>query len=158
VSEGPPNVTEDANHRAATSRRRARGAATRLGLLLAGGAFVGYVATAVVASFAATGTLTGRPSEPVETRAYIEALLSRDAARLAALQPQVDLGTRAAALQESAIAKRWTANAVSYLGGATDGPLGIYIYVLDVTTPDGATRQTVPFAFTVLDRKIVRVQ
>ncbi|HEU4572583.1 MAG TPA: hypothetical protein VFR93_07830 [Candidatus Limnocylindrales bacterium] len=130
----------------------------RLAALLVGGALVGYVVTAFAASFLATGALTGRPAEPIETRAYLKALLARDATELAALQPPVDLGARAAQLQQSALAQRWNAQALSYLGGVTEGPIGVFVYVIDVTSPDGSTEQTVPFAFTVVDRRIVRVQ
>jgi hypothetical protein len=85
-------------------------------------------------------------------------MLDRDANRLSALQPPADIGARAMAIQQSTLAQHWTAEAISYLGGAVEGPVGVYVYVLRVRSPDGSDEQPVPFAFTVVDRKVVRVQ
>jgi hypothetical protein len=126
--------------------------------LLAGGAFVGFVGAAVLGGVFAGGSLTGRPAEPAETRAYIDALLARDANRLAQLQPPADLGARAAAMQQSTLQTRYTPVAISYLGGATEGPVGVYVYVLDVRAAAGGDSESVPFAFTVVNKKVVRVQ
>jgi hypothetical protein len=132
--------------------------ASRVVVLVAGGAFIGYALSAFVSGFVAEGSLTGRPAEPAETRAYLDALVNRDVTRLAQLQPAADLGTRAAQLQQADGALPWTTQARTYLGGATLGSIGIYLYVVDVRSPDGAIEQAVPFTFTVVQKKIVRVQ
>jgi hypothetical protein len=126
--------------------------------LVAGGALVGFVASALTVAIVAGGSVTGRPAEPPVTRAYISAMLDRDATRLAQMQPAADLGTRAAAIQQSSGQQPWSAEAISYLGGAVDGPIGVYVYVVKVKSPDGTAQQAVPFAFTVFDKKVVRVQ
>ncbi|HEY3523528.1 MAG TPA: hypothetical protein VGK63_07465 [Candidatus Limnocylindrales bacterium] len=140
---------------AATSARSAflRGAA-----LVIGGVLVGYAMSAFAAGVIGGGSLTGRPAEPVETRAYLDALVDRDVTRLAQLQPPADLGTQAGQLQQADGASPWRTKALTYLGGATLGPVGVYLYVLDVMSPDGTSEQTVPFTFTVVEKKIVRVQ
>ncbi|HEU4673149.1 MAG TPA: hypothetical protein VFS32_09645 [Candidatus Limnocylindrales bacterium] len=135
-----------------------RSAILRGAALVAGGALVGYALSAFVAGLITGGSLTGRPAEPAETRAYIDALVDRDVTRLAQLQPPADVGSRAAQLQQADGASRWTTKALSYLGGATLGPVGVYLYVIDVKSPDGTSEQTVPFTFTVVEQKIVRVQ
>jgi hypothetical protein len=131
---------------------------SRVLALVAGGALVGYALSAFVSGIVSGGTLTGRPAEPPETRAYLDALVRRDVTRLAQLQPAADLGARAAQLQQAYGAQPWTTEARTYLGGATLGGVGIYVYVLDVKSPDGAIEQAVPFALTVVEKKIVRVQ
>ncbi len=135
-----------------------RSAVFRGAALAVGGALVGYAFAAVVAGLVSGGSLTGRPAEPPVTRAYIDALVDRDVTRLAELQPPADIGTRAAQIQRAYGAERWTTKALSYLGGATLGPVGVYLYVIDVKSPDGTVEQTVPFTFTVVEQKIVRVQ
>jgi hypothetical protein len=137
--------------------RTVRAAVARVVALVAGGALIGYVASSFVSAFVAGGTLTGRPAEPTETRAYLDALVAGDTSRLEQLQPPSDLGTRAAQLQQGG-SQHWTTQARSYLGGATLGPVGVYVYVIDVKNDDGSIEQAVPFAFTVVEKKIVRVQ
>jgi hypothetical protein len=133
-------------------------AGSRIVALVLAGGLVGYVASALVGTVVAGGSLTGRPVEPPETRAFISAMLDRDAARLAQLQPASDVGARAAAIQQSSLAQPWTPIAISYLGGATEGPVGVYVYVIKVKGADGTIQPSAPFAFTVVDRKVVRVQ
>jgi hypothetical protein len=144
----------DRPHRGSAVRRFV----TQVVAIAVGGIAVGYVASAFVSGFVAGGSLTGRPAEPVETRAYIDALIHRDVGRLAQLQPPSDIGTQAGALQQAATGQTWKPQGLSYLGGQTIGPMGVYVYVLKVQSADGSQEQTVPFAFTLLDKKIVRVQ
>jgi hypothetical protein len=141
-----------------TGRVVSRRAGSRIAALVLAGGLVGYVTSALVGTLAAAGSLTGRPAEPPETRAFISAMLDRDATRLAQLQPASDVGARAAAIQESSLAEHWTPVAISYLGGAIEGPIGVYVYVIRVKGADGTIQPSAPFAFTVVDRKVVRVQ
>ncbi len=143
-----------ARPRVATIRR----GASRVVAMVLGGALVGYVTAAIVGSFVIGGALTGRPAEPTVTRQYISAMLDRDASRLASLQPATDIGSRAAAVQQAANQDRFTPEAITYLGGATEGPVGVYVYVVKVKSADGKLEESIPFAFTVLQQKVVRVQ
>jgi hypothetical protein len=61
-------------------------------------------------------------------------------------------------MQQSTLQTRYTPVAISYLGGATEGPVGVYVYVLDVRAAAGGDSESVPFAFTVVNKKVVRVQ
>lgn len=108
-------------------------------------------ATAVVNDqgwFAASG-------ESAPARAYMVALLQREADSLNALRPQQDVVSKALS-QQSAQQSASQAKPLSltYLGGASQGSFSVQIYAVEVRASDG-TQQLFPLALTLLGGRVV---
>lgn len=119
------------------------------------GMLVGFLlsasATAIVNDqgwFAASG-------ESAPARAYMVALLQREADSLNALRPQQDVVSKALSQQS---AQQSTSQAkplsLTYLGGASQGSFSVQIYAVEVRANDGS-QQLFPLALTLLRGRVV---
>lgn len=91
-------------------------------------------------------------------RAYMVALLQREADSLNALRPEQDVVSKALA-QQSAQQSSSQAKPLSltYLGGASQGNFSIQIYAVEVRATDGS-QQMFPLALTLLGGVVVETR
>ena len=119
------------------------------------GMVLGYILTALVVTVVADQGWFASSGESPQARAYMVALLQREAENVAALRPQQDIVSQAmaqqAAQQSSQQAKPLS---LTYLGGASQGVFSIQIYAVEVKASDG-TQQLFPLALTLLGGKVV---
>jgi hypothetical protein len=98
--------------------------------------------------FAASG-------ESGPARAYMVALLQREADSLSALRPEQDVVSKALAQQS---AQQSTSQAkplsLTYLGGISQGQFSVQIYAVEVRANDGS-QQLFPLALTLLGGRVV---
>jgi hypothetical protein len=127
---------------------------TAAGIVIVG-MVVGYLlsmsASTVISDqgwFAASG-------ESGPARAYMVALLQREADSLSALRPEQDVVAKALAQQS---AQQSTSQAkplsLTYLGGVSQGSFSVQIYAVEVRANDG-TQQLFPLALTLLGGRVV---
>jgi hypothetical protein len=127
---------------------------TAVGIVIVG-MVIGYVlsmsASAVISDqgwFAASG-------ESGPARAYMVALLQREADSLTALRPEQDVVAKALAQQS---AQQSTSQAkplsLTYLGGLSQGTFSVQIYAVEVRANDGS-QQLFPLALTLLGGRVV---
>ena len=123
--------------------------------VVAVGMVVGYVFTSLVVTIVSDQGWFSTSGEQPQARAYMVALLQREAENLAALRPQQDIVSQAMAQQA---AQQSTTQAkplsLTYLGGASQGVFSIQIYAVEVRANDG-TQQLFPLALTLLGGKVV---
>ena len=119
------------------------------------GIVVGYILTGVITTIVTDQGWFASSGENPQARAYMVALLQREAENLAALRPQQDIVSQAMA-QQAAQQSTQQAKPLSltYLGGASQGVLSIQIYAVEVRANDG-TQQLFPLALTMLGGKVV---
>src|SRR3954468_24699907 len=88
-------------------------------------------------------------------RAYMVALLQREADSLNALRPEQDVVSKALAQQS---AQQSTSQAkplsLTYLGGVSQGSFSVQIYAVEVRANDGS-QQLFPLALTLLGGRVV---
>lgn len=88
-------------------------------------------------------------------RAYMVALLQREADSLSALRPAQDVVSKALAQQS---AQQSTSQAkplsLTYLGGVSQGSFSVQIYAVEVRANDGS-QQLFPLALTLLGGRVV---
>ena len=132
-------------------------AKTALGTILVGG-LIGFVGSAATGSFVQDQGWFATSGESREARAYMLALLSREADSLNQLRPQQDVVSQAMA-QQSAQQTTQQAKPLSltYLGGSTAGRLSVQIYAVEVRANDGSV-QLFPLALTLLGGKVVQTR
>jgi hypothetical protein len=119
------------------------------------GMVLGYILTALVVTVVSDQGWFATSGESPQARAYMVALLQREAENVAALRPQQDIVSQAmaqqAAQQSSQQAKPLS---LTYLGGGSSGVFSIQIYAVEVRASDG-TQQLFPLALTLLGGKVV---
>jgi hypothetical protein len=122
------------------------------------GMMIGYVVAAGLNSMVAEQGWFATSGESPQARAYMIALLQREADSLAALRPQQDVVSQALAAQS---AQQSTQSAkplsLTYLGGGTAGRLSVQIYAVEVRANDGSV-QLFPLALTLLGGKVVQTR
>ena len=130
---------------------------TAIGTILVGG-LIGYVASAATGSFIADQGWFATSGESREARAYMVALLSREADSLNQLRPQQDVVSQALAQQSSQqSAQQAKPLSLTYLGGSSAGRLSVQIYAVEVRANDGSV-QLFPLALTLLGGKVVETR
>jgi hypothetical protein len=119
------------------------------------GLVLGYILTAFVITVVSDQGWFATSGESPQARAYMVALLQREAENVAALRPQQDIVSQAMA-QQAAQQSTQSAKPLSltYLGGASQGGFSIQIYAVEVRASDG-TQQLFPLALTLLGGKVV---
>jgi hypothetical protein len=130
---------------------------TTIGTILVG-ALLGYIFSAALGSFVQDQGWFASSGESREARAYMVALLQREADSLSQLRPQQDVVSQALAAQ-SAQQQQQQAKPLSltYIGGASSGRLSVYIYAVEVRATDGS-QQLFPLALTLLGGKVVQTR
>ncbi len=130
---------------------------TTIGTIIVG-LMVGWFVAASVSSVVAEQGWFATSGESREARAYMIALLQREADSLAALRPQQDVVSQALAAQ-SAQSSSQSAKPLSltYLGGGSAGRLSVQIYAVEVRANDGSV-QLFPLALTLVGGKVVQTK
>lgn len=137
-------------------RRALRFLGSLAATLVAGG-LLGYVVMALLSPLLPGPVQPGGRHEFPYTRDYVVAILERDAATANALQVSQNPASRAMTYQRFEEALTLEPRTLTYLGGASVGPLGAYSYVLGVEAP-GNTLHLVPFEITTVDAKVADVR
>jgi hypothetical protein len=130
---------------------------TAIGTVLVG-MFVGYL-LASAASFVVTdrGWFSSAGESP-EARNFMLAYLQRESENVAALRPQQDVVSKALSEQRSQQSSSDVkALSLTYLGGATQGPVSVQIYAVEQRARDGQQGMTT-FALTLVGGKVVLVR
>lgn len=119
------------------------------------GLLVGYVFSLTVSTISSDQGWFAASGESGQARAYMVALLQREADSLNALRPQQDVVSQALA-QQSAQQSRTQAKPLSltYLGGVSQGNFSVQIYAVEVRGADGS-QQLFPLALTLLGGRVV---
>jgi len=132
-------------------------AGTAIGTVLIG-VLIGYlVAASVSFVIADRGWFTSAGESP-EARNFMLAYLQREAENVAALRPQQDVVSKALAEQRSqAGSGDIKALSLTYLGGATSGPVSVQVYAVEQRARDGTQGMTT-FALTLVGGKVLLVR
>lgn len=117
------------------------------------GALLGYVLMAFVSPLLPGPTQPGDRHELAVTRDYILAFIRRDAATVNALELPKNPADRAVVRKSFNQALNLEPETLTYLGGMRAGPIGAYVYVLGVKSPQD-TLHLVPIVLTTVDTKI----
>jgi hypothetical protein len=125
--------------------------------IVAAGLLVGFVGAEVVTTVTAGGVLVGS-AESREAHEYLVAYLAGDATT-AAKYRAIDTVTKAIEIQnvERAAAVR-EITSMTYIGGASQGRMGIYVYAVTGHATGSTNELLVPFTLTVIDGKIVAMK
>jgi hypothetical protein len=128
----------------------------RTGLgIIAVGLVVGYLLSVSLTTIISDQGWFTASGESGPARAYMVALLQREADSLNALRPQQDIVSKAlseqSAQQSTSAAKPLS---LTYLGGATQGTFSVQIYAVEVRANDG-TQQLFPLALTLFGGRVV---
>lgn len=119
------------------------------------GMVVGFVISAAVMTVVNDRGWFAASGESAPARAYMVALLQREADSLSALRPEQDVVSKALAQQS---AQQSTSQAkplsLTYLGGTSQGSFSVQIYAVEVRANDG-TQQLFPLALTLLGGRVV---
>jgi len=119
------------------------------------GMVLGYILTAFVITVVSDQGWFASSGESPQARAYMVALLQREAENVAALRPQQDIVSQAMAQQASQQSTQQAKPlSLTYLGGASQGVFSVQIYAVEVRANDG-TQQLFPLALTLLGGKVV---
>ena len=128
-----------------------------IGTILVGG-LLGFVGSAAMSSFIQDQGWFATSGESREARAYMVALLSREADSLSQLRPQQDVVSQALAQQTSQqSAQSAKPLSLTYLGGSTAGRLSVQMYAVEVRANDGSV-QLFPLALTLLGGKVIETR
>jgi hypothetical protein len=122
--------------------------------IVVAGLLAGYVVAEVATTAMTGGVLVGSTESP-EAHNYMVAYLAGDAATAAKYRP-TDTVTKALEIQnvERAASVR-EITSMTYIGGASQGRMGVYVYAV-TGHPTGSTNELlVSFTLTVIDGKIV---
>ena len=133
--------------------RRLAGLRT-IGTIVVAGLLVGYVASEIVTTTTSNGMLAGSAESP-EAHNYLVAYLAGDAATAAKYRP-TDTVTKALEIQnlERAATVR-EITSMTYIGGASQGRMGVYVYAVTGHATGSTNELLVSFTLTVVDGKIV---
>ena len=123
-------------------------------MIIAAGVLAGYVAAEVVTTTTGGGVLVGS-AESVEAHNYLVAYLAGDA-EAATRYRSTDPVTKAIEMQnvERAATVR-EITSMTYMGGATQGGMGVYVYAVTGHAVGSTKEVLVSFTLTVIDGKIV---
>jgi hypothetical protein len=128
-----------------------------IGTLLVGG-LIGFVGSAAAGSFIQDQGWFATSGESREARAYMVALLTREADSLSQLRPQQDVVSQALAAQSAQQSQQQAKPlSLTYLGGSTAGRLSVQIYAVEVRANDGSV-QLFPLALTLLGGKVIETR
>jgi hypothetical protein len=122
--------------------------------IITAGVLAGFVAAEIVTTMTSGGVLTGS-AESVEAHNYLVAYLAGDAEG-ATRYRSTDSVTKAIEMQnvERAATVRQITS-MTYIGGATQGRIGVYVYAVTGHATGSTKEVLVSFTLTVLDGKIV---
>jgi hypothetical protein len=123
-------------------------------MIIAAGVLTGYVATEIVSTATGGGVLVGS-AESVEAHNYLVAYLAGDAEG-ATRYRSTDPVTKAIEMQNvqrAATVRQITS--MTYIGGATQGGIGVYVYAVTGHAVGSTKEVLVSFTLTVVDGKIV---
>lgn len=128
-----------------------------IGTILVGG-LIGFVGSAAMGSFIQDQGWFATSGESREARAYMIALLSREADSLSQLRPQQDVVSQALAAKSAQQSQQQAKPlSLTYLGGSTAGRLSVQIYAVEVRANDGSV-QLFPLALTLLGGKVIQTR
>ena len=121
------------------------------------GVLLGYIATDIVAT-ATTGAVLVGSAESPDAHNYLMAYLAGDAATATRYRP-TDTVTKALEIQnvERAASVR-EITSMTYIGGASEGGMGVYVYAVTGHTTGSTSELLVPFTLTVVNGKIVAMK
>jgi hypothetical protein len=128
-----------------------------IGSIMVAGALAGYVVADVVTTATGGGVLVGS-AESREAHEYLVAYLAGDAATVAKYRP-IDTVTKALEMQNvqrAATVREITS--MTYIGGATEGPMGVYVYAVTGHATGSTDELLVSFTLTVINGKIVSMK
>ena len=123
--------------------------------VVAVGLLVGYVISASLATISNDQGWFTASGESGPGRAYMVALLQREADSLNALRPQQDVVSQALAAQSAQQSKSQAKPlSLTYLGGVSQGNFSVQLYAVEVRGADGA-QQLFSLALMLLGGKVV---
>jgi hypothetical protein len=139
-----------------STMRRLAGLRT-IGSIVLAGLLVGYVAAEIVTTALSSGMLVGSAESP-EAHDYLVAYLAGDSATATKYRP-TDTVTKALEIQnvERAASVR-EITSMTYIGGATEGRMGVYAYAVTGHATGATNDLLVSFTLTVVDGKIVAMK
>jgi hypothetical protein len=127
---------------------------TGAGIVVVGMLF-GYLISMTLSTIISDQGWFAASGESGPARAYMVALLQREADSLNALRPQQDIVSKAMSEQS---ARQSTSQAkplsLTYLGGLSQGNFSVQIYAVEVRGTDGS-QQLFPLALTLFGGKVV---
>ena len=125
--------------------------------IVGAGLLAGYIVAEVITTVTAGGVLTGS-AESVEAHNYLVAYLAGDADG-ANKYRTADSVTKAIEMQnvERAATVR-EITSMTYVGGASQGRMGVYVYAVTGHAVGSAQELLVSFTLTVVDGKIVAMK
>jgi hypothetical protein len=128
-----------------------------IGTIAVAGVLLGYIATDIVTT-ATTGALLVGSAESPEAHNYLAAYLAGDAATATRYRP-TDTVTKALEIQnvERAASVR-EITSMTYIGGASEGGMGVYLYAVTGHATGSTNELLVPFTLTVINGKIVSMK
>jgi len=121
------------------------------------GALAGFVFASIVGIMVQdSGVLGGNGESPV-ARTYMLALLQQDPGSITNIRPAQDIAQRAMEAQGASQSRSTniTPLSLTYLGGASAGPVSVHIYAVGLRSSSGVD-QFFPLALTVLGGKVIR--
>ena len=119
------------------------------------GGLLGFVVVGLGGSLVEEMQLFGSRESP-QARVYMIGILENEADALAAVTPHGDLVSRAMQYSMSEETKgQWTPLSLTYLGGVTNGPIGIHTYAIELRDVAGR-EQFLPLALTLANGKVIR--
>ena len=125
--------------------------------IVVAGVLAGFVATELVTTALSGGMLVGSAESP-EAHDYLVAYLAGDAATASKYRP-TDTVTKAIEIQnvERAATVR-EITSMTYIGGASQGGTGVYVYAVTGHATGSTNELLVSFTLTVMNGKIVGVK
>jgi len=121
------------------------------------GVLAGFVISSIVGIMVQdSGVLGGNGESPV-ARTYMLGLLQQDPGSITNIRPTQDIAQRAMEVQGATQSKSTSITPLSltYLGGASAGPVSVHIYAVGLRSASGVD-QFFPLALTVLGGKVIR--
>jgi hypothetical protein len=123
---------------------------------LLAGALLGVVVTGMAGQLVVNGR-SGASAEVPTARAFMVALIRNDLDTLSQIGPSADTLSLAINFQKRADAlKNLKVDTLTYLGGSALGSVGIHVYAVE--TEDASGMHLLPFALTVYQGRVVRVE
>lgn len=123
---------------------------------LLAGVLLGVVVMGFATQVWGSGDATSNRELPL-ARAYMLAVIHNDLDTMSQLGPSADTLGQAINFQKRADALRnLKVDSLTYLGGSALGAAGVHIYVVE--TEDASGQHLIPFALTVYQGRVVRVE
>jgi hypothetical protein len=121
----------------------------------AGGVLLGWAAASLARPVVApTPDLLASGEHPSALR-YALAVLTKDPLSISDIRPPGPIAARARDVELAEENREYEPLGLSFLGAGHDGPVGVYVYVVEETDPDEGTWRS-PLVVTVIDGKVVR--